>query len=88
MTYKSKVLELEGLKRSWAAIGNWLVAPICFLRRCSQRRKDLRHLEGLKDHQLRDIGLRRDQIDAALSGLYDPRYGKLPQEGQQERRRQ
>jgi len=28
--------------------------------------RDLEHLNGMSDHQLRDIGITRDQIDTAL----------------------
>jgi uncharacterized protein YjiS (DUF1127 family) len=36
-----------------------------------QRRELIKTLRGLNDHQLRDIGLRRDQIETAVNGVAD-----------------
>ncbi|MGA2994562.1 DUF1127 domain-containing protein [Bradyrhizobium sp.] len=33
-----------------------------------QRRETIRTLQSLSDHQLRDIGIRRDQIEPAVRG--------------------
>jgi len=85
MSCETNVSKPGGVRRFWAALGKGLAAPLRFLRRQSQWRRDVRHLEGLDDHHLRDIGLRRDQIDAAVTGLYDPRYGKIPT-GEQRKR--
>ena len=36
-----------------------------------QRRELIKTLRELNDHQLRDIGLRRDQIETAVNGVAD-----------------
>jgi uncharacterized protein YjiS (DUF1127 family) len=36
-----------------------------------QRRELIKNLRELNDHQLRDIGLRRDQIETAVNGVVD-----------------
>ena len=36
-----------------------------------QRRELIKTLRELSDHQLRDIGLRRDQIETAVNGVAD-----------------
>lgn len=37
-------------------------------------RKQRRRLEALSDHLLTDIGITRDQIDAAFRGVLDPTF--------------
>jgi len=57
------------------AAGAWLAAGLRRLARAygayaeaRARAAAIRHLEALGDHTLRDIGLRRDQIPAAVRG--------------------
>ncbi|MBC8037559.1 MAG: DUF1127 domain-containing protein [Rhizobiales bacterium] len=45
-----------------------LASVIQTLARWHQCRRDARHLEGLSDHQLKDIGLTRGAITAAVNG--------------------
>jgi uncharacterized protein YjiS (DUF1127 family) len=42
-----------------------------------QRRETIKTLQELNDHQLRDIGIRRDQIEAAVNGDSDPDIVRL-----------
>jgi len=47
--------------RQWlAGLGNWLQL-------CVQRGRQRKALAELSDHQLRDIGLRREQISAEIA---------------------
>jgi uncharacterized protein YjiS (DUF1127 family) len=42
-----------------------------------KRREMIKMLRELDDHQLRDIGLRRDLIEAAVDGVGDPDIGRF-----------
>jgi uncharacterized protein YjiS (DUF1127 family) len=42
-----------------------------------QRRETVKTLQELNDHQLRDIGLTRDQIETAANGIVDPEVVRL-----------
>jgi uncharacterized protein YjiS (DUF1127 family) len=42
-----------------------------------KRRELIKTLQELNDHQLRDIGLRRDQIETAVDGVGDPDIGRF-----------
>jgi uncharacterized protein YjiS (DUF1127 family) len=43
-----------------------------------KRREIIKTLQELNDHQLRDIGLRRDQIEAAVDGVADSGIARFP----------
>ncbi|MEE8625380.1 MAG: DUF1127 domain-containing protein, partial [Acidiferrobacterales bacterium] len=45
--------------------------------RWNTRHGQRRHLSDLSDHHLRDIGIRRDQIDAVVSGRLKRGTSKL-----------
>jgi uncharacterized protein YjiS (DUF1127 family) len=45
-----------------------------------QRRELIKTLRELNDHQLRDIGLRRDQIETAVNGVADSDISQILQE--------
>jgi uncharacterized protein YjiS (DUF1127 family) len=45
-----------------------------------QRRELIKTLRELNDHQLRDIGLRRDQIETAVNGVADSDISRFPWE--------
>jgi uncharacterized protein YjiS (DUF1127 family) len=45
-----------------------------------QRRELIKTLRELNDHQLRDIGLRRDQIETAVNGVADSDISRLLRE--------
>jgi len=47
-----------------------LASVIQTLARWYQCRRDARHLEELSDHQLKDIGLTRGAITAAVNGRF------------------
>jgi uncharacterized protein YjiS (DUF1127 family) len=42
-----------------------------------QRKEAIKTLQELSDHQLRDIGIQRDQIEAAVDGVADPDIVRL-----------
>jgi len=46
-----------------------IASALAALRRAYGRRRDRRHLDSLPNHLLKDIGISRDEIDAAVSGL-------------------
>jgi uncharacterized protein YjiS (DUF1127 family) len=54
--------------RRWV---RWLVSGPNRVVAYWQRREMVKILRALDDHQLRDIGIRRDQIEAALDGGVD-----------------
>lgn len=48
-------------------------AGIASALRWQHRSKAMRHLHDLEDFRLKDMGLARDQIEAAVNGRIDPR---------------
>ena len=48
-------------------------AGIAAALRWQDRSKAMRHLRDLEDFRLKDMGLARDQIEAAVNGRIDPR---------------
>jgi uncharacterized protein YjiS (DUF1127 family) len=53
---------------------NWPGAVVAYWK----RREIIKTLQELNDHQLRDIGLRRDQIEAAVDGVADSGIARFP----------
>ncbi len=60
-----RVLRSRELRRLFTAAVAWTVNAVA---RWNTRHGQRRHLSDLSDHHLRDIGIRRDQIDAVVSG--------------------
>jgi uncharacterized protein YjiS (DUF1127 family) len=52
-----------------AVVRDGAAAAFTALRRAHGRRRDRRHLGALPDHLLKDIGISRGEIDAAVAGL-------------------
>ncbi len=62
---RASVLRSKELRRLFIAAVAWTVNAVA---RWNTRHGQRRHLNDLSDHQLRDIGIRRDQINAMGSG--------------------
>ncbi len=62
---RAHVLRARELRRLFIAAVAWTVNAVA---RWNTRHGQRRHLSDLSDHHLRDIGIRRDQIDAVVSG--------------------
>jgi len=54
-------------------IGNWANGVATYL----VRREAIKALRSLNDRELRDIGLSRGHIEAAVIGRPDPEFGRL-----------
>jgi uncharacterized protein YjiS (DUF1127 family) len=52
-----------------STIPGGVAAAFADLARAYRRRRDRRHLDTLPDHLLKDIGISRGEIDAAVAGL-------------------
>ncbi len=64
---RARVLRSRELRRLFIAAVAWTVNSVA---RCNTRHRQRRHLSDLPDHLLRDIGIRRDQINAMVSGSF------------------
>ncbi len=62
---RARVLRSRELRRLFIAAVAWTVNTVA---RWNTRHGQRRHLSDLPDYLLRDIGIRRDQIDAVVSG--------------------
>ena len=62
---RARVLRSRELRRLFIAAVAWTVNAVASW---NMRRRQRRNLSDLPDHLLRDIGIRRDQIDAMVSG--------------------
>ncbi len=62
---RARVLRGRELRRLFTAAVAWTANAVL---RWNTRHGQRRHLSDLSDHQLHDIGIRRDQIDALVSG--------------------
>ena len=62
---RASVLRSRELRRLFVAAVAWTVNAVA---RWNTRHGQRRHLSDLPDHLLRDIGVRRDQINAMVSG--------------------
>ena len=62
---RARVLCARELRHLFIAAVAWTVNAVA---RWNTRHAQRRHLSDLSDHHLRDIGIRRDQIDAVVSG--------------------
>ena len=62
---RASVLRSRELRRLFIAAVAWTVNAVA---RWNTRHGQRRHLSDLPDHLLRDIGIRRDQINAMVSG--------------------
>ncbi len=62
---EARALQQRELRRLFTAAVAWTVNAVA---RWNTRHGQRRHLGDLPDHRLRDIGIRRDQIDAMVSG--------------------
>ncbi len=62
---RARVLRSRELRRLFIAAVDWTVNAVL---RWNTRHGQRRHLNDLPDHLLRDIGIRRDQINAMVSG--------------------
>ncbi len=71
---RARVLRARELRRLFIAAVAWTVNAVA---RWNTRHAQRRRLSGLPDYLLRDIGLRRDQIDAVVSGSLKRRPSKL-----------
>ncbi len=65
ITNEIRVLRQRELGRLFTAPVVWLVKAVV---RWNERYTLRRHLQELPDHMLKDVGIRRDQIDAVVSG--------------------
>ncbi len=78
---RARVLRSRELRRLFIAAVAWIVNAVArWNTRHAQRRRiseTRRLLSDLPDHLLRDIGLRRDQIDAMVSGSLKRGTSKL-----------
>ncbi len=63
--YRASVLRNTELRRLFITAVAWTVNAVA---RWNTRHGQRRHLSDLPDHLLRDIGIRRDQINAMVSG--------------------
>jgi uncharacterized protein YjiS (DUF1127 family) len=65
--------------RSSPSVGwiRWLVNGPAGVLAHWRRRETIKTLQELNDHQLRDIGLTRDQIESAVNGVRDPDIVRL-----------
>jgi uncharacterized protein YjiS (DUF1127 family) len=65
--------------RSSPSVGwiRWLVSWPAGVLAHWKRKEMIKTLQELNDHQLRDIGLRRDQIESAVNGDRDPDIVRL-----------
>jgi len=71
---RARDLRARELRRLFIAAVAWTVNAVA---RWNTRHAQRRRLSDLSDHLLRDIGLRRDQIDAVVSGSLKRRPSKL-----------
>ncbi len=71
---RARVLRARELRRLFIAAVTWTVNAIV---RWNTRHAQRRHLSDLSDYLLRDIGIRRDQIDAVVSGSHKRGPSKL-----------
>ncbi len=62
---QARILRSRELRRLFIAAVAWTVNTVV---RWNTRHGQRRHLSDLSDHHLRDIGIRRDQINAMVSG--------------------
>ncbi len=62
---RARVLSSRELRRLFIAAVAWTVNAVASW---NMRRRQRRYLSDLSDHHLRDIGIRRDQINAMVSG--------------------
>jgi len=65
ITNRARDLRSRELRRLFIAAVAWTVNAVA---RWNTRHGQRRHLSDLPDYLLRDIGIRRDQIDAVVSG--------------------
>lgn len=65
MSAISSETRIRPLARWVGRLANWPNGILSYW----QRRELIKTLRELDDHQLRDIGLRRDQIETAVSGV-------------------
>ena len=71
---RARDLRARELRRLFIAAVAWTVDAVA---RWNRRHRQRRRLGDLPDYLLRDIGLRRDQIDAVVSGSLERRPSKL-----------
>jgi len=58
----------SGLSGGWGRwVASWPIGVLAYWK----RKEMIKTLRTLSDHQLRDIGLRRDQIETAVNGATD-----------------
>ena len=62
---EARAMQQRDLRRLFTAAVAWTVNAVA---RWNTLHGQRRHLSDLSDHHLRDIGIRRDQIDALVSG--------------------
>ena len=54
-------------------LGKWVNGIVTYL----ARRQAIQTLNELDDRALRDIGIERSRIEAAVRGLHNPDYGRM-----------
>jgi uncharacterized protein YjiS (DUF1127 family) len=72
------VMSFDGIRLG--PLSNWIrrcAAAAKYLVWLSRRRQTIKMLRSLDDHQLRDIGLRRDQLEAAINDCRNPDIVRL-----------
>lgn len=65
-TNQARAMLRQGLGLVLRGTGLWIVAGMGGILRAMAHHRARRHLHGLDDRLLRDIGIRRDDIDTAV----------------------
>ena len=79
---KAMALSIAGLRRAGVGIGGLIVTAWRAYQRRRQRRLASLRLHAMDDRMLKDIGLRRGEIDFVLSGVEDPTRRPRPPRAQ------
>ncbi len=77
MTMMSPAAAQAATHNPFGGLARWIAARVNALAAHWVCREAIKALQRLDDRELRDIGLARCQIEAAVSGIGDPELGRL-----------
>lgn len=77
MTTISSGAEQPSISNPLSGLVRWAGTGACALAAFLERRAAIKALRELDDRDLRDIGLARGHIEAAVTGIMNPELGRL-----------